>query len=164
MTFSLSRRRLTLGAGALLVGSGIVLPAYFKAKPNSDKVHATVVNFSTALVDTLVPADDSAGALDIGLHLRLLERTAQEPKWAERLVLIETAIDKLALGTHRKPFSKLGLDQRESLLVELLQRHSPLQQTVRRFRHLILMWYYASTEGRASAGYQLPADYPAYPG
>ena len=164
MTFSLSRRRLTLGAGALLLGSGIVLPVYFRAKPNSGESQTVINSFSAALVDTLVPADDSAGALDISLHLKLLEHTAQQPKWHERLILVQTAIDKLALSTHQQAFNKLGLDQRETLLLELLQRKSPLQQEVARFRQLIVMWYYASPEGSASVGYQLPADYPAHPG
>lgn len=164
MTFSLSRRRLTLGAGALLVGSGIALPVYFRAQPNNGESQSAVVSFSTALADTLVPADDSAGALDAGLHLKLLEHTVQKPQWHERLILIEAAINKLALSMHHQAFSKISLDQRETLLGELLQRPSPLQQEVRRFRQLIMQWYYASAEGRASAGYQLPADYPAYPG
>lgn len=164
MTFSLSRRRLTLGAGAVLLGSSIALPVYFKARPSRSEPQPAIDSFSAALVDTVVPADDYPGALDIGLHGKLLEYATQQPKWQARLVLVEAAIDKLALSTHKQAFSKLAIDQRETLLLDLLQRVSPLRHEVARFRHLVLAWYYASPEGRASVAYQLPANYPAYPG
>lgn len=119
-----------------------------------------------SLVDTIIPADQSVGAIDLGLDTMLTDEMASQPKakeWVERMV---HSVSQICLAQHRKEFRDLDIDQREQFVTELLANKVNVitWNDLRRLRSLLLTWYYHSEEGAATIGFYLPAHYPSYPG
>ena len=117
-----------------------------------------------SLVDTIVPADEFAGALDANIDNMAAEQMRNKPKFKEQVLTLFDGIAKVSLGQHRKAFYKLNIDQREELLTNMLKHGSPqLNRTnLRRFRKFVLNEFYMSEIAHASLEYQLPSHYPAY--
>ena len=119
-----------------------------------------------SLVDTIIPTDQSVGAIELGLDTKLTEEMASKPKakeWIERMV---HSVSQICLAQHRKEFRDLDIDQREQFLNDLLANrvNAITWNDLRRLRRVLLTWYYHSEVGAATVGFYLPAHYPSYPG
>lgn len=151
------RRRFLLGTTATIAAIGTA--AYLR--PASLSWQEKMLR---SLIDTIVPADEFAGALDVKTDHIATEEMRNKAKFKEQLLALFDGIAKNSLGQHHKAFYKLNIDQREALLNKMLERGSPqLNRThLRRFRRFVLNHFYMSKPGHASLQYQLPSHYPAY--
>jgi len=132
--------------------------------------HATL----SSLVDTIVPADEFPGALDLKLDDKLFDSMNGDKMNGDKMnsnkmsrikfKKLAESIDNLTLSTERKKFTQLNLDQRETLLEDILKNDITLitRHDLYQLRSVILKWYYSTQQGRQSLGYLLPSDYPAY--
>lgn len=133
-------------------------PQQSKASPDQQLMQS--------LIDTIIPADEFAGGLDLNLDKQLAAKMQQEPKTQELMNRIYNYIKDATLTQFRAGFSDLDIDQRENLLLQMLKKDSnPSRRSdLRQFRNTLLGWYYDSPEGHKSLGYLLPGHYPLHPG
>ena len=155
MRFTLTRRRFALGLGTLTAaaGAGVL---------GSGILNKRELSLIAAILDAILPADESPGALDLSLDQQFEKLCQRDSKWQRTSSLLQTAINQSALSQHRQSFAQISAQQREALLVELLERNSVVRSELNRLRLLLFDWYYSSPAGHASLGYQLPSHYPAY--
>ncbi|MEM7358853.1 MAG: gluconate 2-dehydrogenase subunit 3 family protein [Pseudomonadota bacterium] len=155
----LTSRRTFLLAGTT-VAAGLV------AGRNRSQVEGTTGQdeLLSCIVDTCIPADESPGALDLGLDNKLKQEIKTKPKTAELINRLIPAVKNKSLSKYRKSFCQLDVAEREALLIELSIDRSQVQNQsdFRKFRRTLFQWYYSSAEGQAGLGYTLPAHYPAY--
>jgi len=158
------KRRIMLG-GCAAIGIGVVLYRAFNGtvKETVNKKTSHQITLSS-LVDTIVPADDFPGALDLKLDEKLFDSMKNSDKQRTNFQKLAESIDNLTLSTERKKFTDLSLDDRENLLGDILQKNIKLitRHNLMNLRHITLKWYYSTREGRQSLGYLLPSEYPAY--
>ena len=157
---NLTRRKILLGAagGSVLgLGSWAWLSGRKPASPD---------DLIASVVDTIVPRDETPGALDLGLDLELIERLENNSKSRERVNNLLTVISEAAIQAHRRPFTRLSQLDRESVLMSILEGENtaPGYVDMHRLRTTIFTWYYRSREVQSSLGYTQPNRYPAYPG
>lgn len=143
--------------------SGGVLSSFTGCKPTARQPKLSPL---AMLVDTIIPQDDFAGAINLGLGPRLVDEIGKSPQRKEQLERLLTQVSALSLRQYQSEFIVLNQDQREKLLNDILLDKGKLivRRDLRKLRTTLLNWYYQSEIGAASIGYQLPADYPAYPG
>lgn len=138
-----------------LTGCGEERPAAAGALP----VDETAL---TALVDTIVPADEDPGAVAAGIHLALLEKI-KEDRWHHAVYAKGLAnIDALARQRHGKRFAELDLEARDELLVSLVREFKPEYNDARRCfvtaRHAVLTRFYTSPAGWRVLEYRPPRN------
>ena len=152
-----------LGAGGL-AAAGLLAQYQFrgrtKAKP--EPTPSTDQQQLAAIIDTLIPADEFPGALDIGLDQRLFDLISSDAKWKTRADIVRDAVQQRTLRTKRRAFYELPQEDREEVLFDIWRENTPRKREFGRLRSIIMDWFYTSPEGRQSVNYQLPAHYPAY--
>lgn len=113
-----------------------------------------------ALVDTIVPADSTPGALHYGVDLALQETTQQSTRLANSL---STVLDYFELKAG-PALNDLSLEQREQALGSLLIDKSLAaeRQALRYLRRFVLDRYYTQVEVQRSLGYTVPSSNPNY--
>jgi len=114
-----------------------------------------------ALVDTLLPADDSPGALDLGVDKQVLRALAAEAHLSDLARAGLQWFDSAAA----RPFAQLPLPARSELVARAASadRAKVERAFVDQLRHLTLGFYLAqpqSLQGLAYAGPPMPAGYP----
>jgi hypothetical protein len=171
------RRQFLLRSGYLISGAafGACIPQTASAqepRPGPLSIKTNVAQATPqdltriSLLDTIIPADQSGGAIDLGLDTKLTQEMASQPKtkqWVDRMV---HSVSQMCLAQHRKPFHDLYIDQREQLINDLLadRANTITWGDLNRLRRVLLTWYYQSEVGAATIGFYLPAHYPSYPG
>lgn len=151
-----SRRKFLLGsAGAVALGA-IAFKTHDRWPRALDPLQS--------IVDTIVPSDETIGALELKLDEKLLAEMQQKPKTKERVERLLAATSKQALSQFQREFNALTLDQREELLSEILASDTQIvfRSDLHVIRRKIMSWFYASREGQASLEYASPVHYPAY--
>lgn len=154
------RRQFILGSGAVIIGSASTLFSGCKARDDLTPDAKTLIS----IIDTIIPQDEFAGAIDIGLDIKLQQQTEQRPKIKELLSRIVNSVTSLSSQQYQTPFFELNIDQREGLLNSIIKDYT--KPLVRRdlvlLRNTLFTSYYQSEVGTASIGYVLPTNYPAY--
>jgi hypothetical protein len=114
------------------------------------------------ILDTLLPADEYPGALELGYEHRLSQQINTDSAKFGYLSGFAEQIDVASKRHHKKAFSALSVEQREALLEQILETGAQMtQRNLIRLRSLIFRWYYGSAQGQRSLGYLAPATYPA---
>jgi len=146
-----------LGRGAIIMSGSLGwLSACREAAP--------VLNLPDSLVDTIIPRDDYAGAIDLGLNNTLRAWLNEKPRRTDRFNILLEAINRRAQTQHQRPFNTLSIDHRETLLTDIMDRKSAgnnsdllrTRSTLLHIRRQIMNEYYGSLEGQRSIDYQLP--------
>jgi len=152
-----TRRRFLLGTSASVLAIG----TYAVLRPTPLTPEQKTLR---SIVDTIVPSDEFAGALDVGIDQKAVAEMQNKPATNKQTLALIDAVNQASLNQYRKAFYSLDIDQRETLLNKMLERGSPKvsQANLNRFRRFVLREFYTSTQGHASLNYQLPAHYPAY--
>lgn len=75
-----------------------------------------------SVIDTIIPADEFDGAVEAGIHGRLLTRYQQNTVFLERLTSLLKHLDGDARTRYDRPFHKLALTKRTALLEEILAK------------------------------------------
>lgn len=120
----------------------------------------------TAVVDTIVPADDEPGAVEAGVAAQLHERLGGDP-WHRTIYQRGLALmDRQARARGSTGFATLPLTERVALLESLLAGgNSDGKQFFLRARRDVFDLFYTSPIGQASLDYEPPANgYPDYAG
>ncbi len=147
-----SRRLFMLGGGAALVS-----PFLAACNPNSRKAPPSLMS---SICDTILPADEHPGALDLGIDQQLTElKNAGSTRFDFLSNAIEF-IDNQAKRRYQTSFTELDIDEREKLILELLQNAPSAQRhQLINLRTEILRRYYRTETGHQSLGYQAPNVY-----
>ncbi|MEE9447666.1 MAG: gluconate 2-dehydrogenase subunit 3 family protein [Arenicellales bacterium] len=160
----LSPRRQFLLGSAVVIGATWAYRQFPRDKPAP---LSPILNTAVQITDTLIPADQSAGALDIGLDKRMLARLEDDLAWREMIYRLGDAVNKQAWQDHKQLLFALNIDQREALLTTLLNdersENTQTHDDLLRLRSTMMVWYYRAPAGHQSLQYTLPAHYPAYP-
>lgn len=111
-----------------------------------------------------MPADDTPGALDLKVDDVITNKMQRQPKIDTVVMRLLSAVDKNALSQHQQVFSALNIDQRETLLLEMLQPGTPQRARfdLQRVRQETVKAYYTTTEGQAAINYLAPNQFPFY--
>ena len=119
-----------------------------------------------AFLDTLIPADDTPGAIDLDVHSRILAQAARNAHYRRLVHAGCRTLDNLALSSKSRPFHKLGLTPRDAVVHALVRsegdkRHRFFDSTQRRAFH----FYYSdprSWPGVCYAGPPQPRGFTDY--
>lgn len=161
---SLTRRRfLLLGAisGALGLLGGLVFRRRRPARdltPLTQDEQALLARY----LDLLIPADETPGALDLGVHRRLFDRAA-ENDYLRNLLHQGCAWVERESGT--EPFLALSEDAQHALIArsERSERESVPYRLFERLRHFAFHDFYGDARSWASLGYQGPPQPLGFP-
>ena len=117
-----------------------------------------------SIVETILPRDNFAGALDLGYDQKLAARIKVDKNTASITNIALEGINSQALKHYGDTFNTLGVDQREQILNNVLegQHQAQLRRALQQIRNLVFNWYYASEVGQDSINYLAPSRYPAY--
>jgi hypothetical protein len=159
----ISRRRflrISIGAG-LLASSGYVWKAlYWPSGLTPEEVRTL-----SSCLDTLIPADESPAASQVGVTEQIISRSSEERKY---LVLLKRGcswLDKAA-GRHGAPdFASLSEEKREQVLgtAQAEPEDSIPRGFFERMRHDAFFYYYAHPESWVGLGYSRPPQPLGYP-
>lgn len=161
------KRRLLLGASVLsLAGAGALGWRHFSNSHNRSRgVHSTR-GYSTlaTVVDTLIPADDHLGGLDMRIDQSMSDQMQASPPLMKRFERLIRTVEQLSLHSHRAAFNTLNVDQREALLIGMLDRDAPRQarDDLFKFRSAVFKLFYQNPAGQDTLGYLAPSRYGAY--
>ena len=119
-----------------------------------------------AFLDTLIPADDTPGAIDLDVHSRILAQAVRDTHYRRLVHAGCRTLDKLALSSKNRPFRELGMAPRDSVVHALVQseddkRHGFFKSTQRR----AFNFYYSdprSWPGMCYAGPPQPRGFMDY--
>jgi len=114
----------------------------------------------TALVDAIVPADDTPGAVAAGVHSQMRDVIARD-RWQRQIYERGFEVfNTIARARDGKPFAHLDLQQRVDLLQSLLRsqksEHAAGLQCFLNAREEVLRRFYSSPAGWNILGYQPP--------
>lgn len=148
------KRRLFITHFPILLSAGSALAGCSDQKPTA----STLLN---AIVDTLIPRDDSPGALDLGLDQKLLQLINRNPERHANLNVFAGRINEISIAQVQTGFTKLSSSKREAMLTTILDEpgQSTNKRALLKLRGYILGWYYRSETGHRSLGYTAPNKY-----
>ena len=152
-----ARRRFLLGAGA----SAVAIGSYAILRPAALTPEQKTLR---SIVDTIVPRDEFAGGLDVGVDQAAALQMQNKPSVKKQTLELIDSVNQASLSQYHKAFYNLDIDQREALLSKMLERGSPKlsKANLKRFRRFVLREFYTSKQGHASLNYQLPSHYHTY--
>ena len=124
---------------------------------------ATNENLFNAFVDTIVPKDQDAGAVEAGVPGQLLKRFSKKPEEENNAQFMLQAIDDVSLGRFHTPFDRCTLAQREMVLDIISKsrdkKYRTVQPTILRLRASVLKVFYSSPTAWEMLAFSAP-----YPG
>ena len=120
-----------------------------------------------AVIDTFIPADDFAGAIDVGVDVQLLEQIRASRSYLKTMSRILDALDKTTKERLGSSFSSATLNQRTRLLSEILagkMLDSNARMQLSHIRHNALTLFYTSPQAFDMLDYHPPSQggYPDY--
>jgi hypothetical protein len=74
-----------------------------------------------AFLDTLIPADDTPGAIDLNVHARILAQVTRNTRYRRLVHAGCRTLDNLALSKNGRPFRELGLAKRNAVVHALVK-------------------------------------------
>jgi Gluconate 2-dehydrogenase subunit 3 len=161
MTFSRrSFLRLTLGAG-LLASSGYILKDPFLPAQLYSGERETL----EAFLDTLIPSDETPGALQLGVARKVLAKASEDNQY-RRLIRKGCAwLDRKAKERGGTGYAKLGERAREEVAAEsaVAPAGSVARIFFERVRSDAFFHYYACPASWAGLGYKGPPQPHGYP-
>jgi len=120
-----------------------------------------------ALVDTIVPADESPGAVALGVDRMLFSRIRKNANYLKVITETFDALDKMAVQQSDLSFAKLDLAQRSSIISRVLNSRKQFPEASRQIgalRTQVLTEFYASGLAFTMLDYHPPSQggYPDY--
>jgi hypothetical protein len=110
------------------------------------------------LIDTLVPADESPGAVELGIHTAIETSVRRHANYQELLLNGVAWLDRESERRFQARFSELAGEDREFLLTvaETSPRTSAQRQLFTVLRNDVMQRYYTHADAWAQLGYQGP--------
>ena len=166
MTKLTTRRKFLLGSTALLsVPAFMVYQRQNNRNNNQQQPQFNPTRLSLrSIIDTLVPEDDTPGAISLGIDAVMIEKMDRIPKTRTLIHRLIESVNKGALTAHQQGFALLNIDQREQLLLGMLERSAPQRSRfdLQRVRQEVLKAFYSTPNGQGSINYASPNRYPSY--
>ena len=159
-----TRRRFLVGSAVALTAGAAYTVRWQRGVAPDPLIDNPIQNALRSIVDTIVPEDETVGAISLGIDAMLGKEMQDQPKTQALVGRLVDAVNKRALSQHQKAFNLLNIDQREELLLSLLKRSSP-QATrfdLQKVRSKVLMAFYTSSAGQRSINYLSPNQYANY--
>lgn len=112
------------------------------------------------MVDTFIPADQDAGAVDAGVPERIVDRIRRDAVGSKRYGRLLSWISKQSREMHERGFEELSQQQREQLLYGLYGSSGSDMAQLRIDLHVALSQcfheFYSSPAAMAVIGYRPP--------
>jgi hypothetical protein len=151
MNFRQSNRRRFLKSGivavalSLLAALGYKLKLFEKKNTQVTPLSSSEEQALTAYIDTLIPTDDTPGALDLGIHHKVSERARQNRYLRKRIKKGIIWLNKQAKNKYKEPFHNIATEQREQIveLSEKAPKRSAEFKFYLKIRNEAFHWYYA---------------------
>lgn len=158
------RRSLSLLA---LLPSLPILNRVFNTEVYAAETLASVSLRFAALVDTIVPADESPGAIDLGLDKQILEQISRNSVFFGRVESTLSALDGQSINQFHQLFLNLNLEQRTAIVNQLLQtrgRSTEDQIILSSLREKVITAFYRHQTAFDMLAYHPPSQggYPDY--
>jgi len=157
----MTTRRAFFGKLAGLVTGVVSLAACSRDEETDSSV--TDRSRLNAFVDTIVPKDQDAGAVEAGVPDQLLAHFRKKPEAEKKVQLMLKAIDDISRGRFQTPFDQCALAQREMVLDIITKsrnkNYKQAKTTLFRLRSRIIKAFYNSSTGWEMLAYTAP-----YPG
>ena len=134
---------------------------------NTDTVSSvTNENLLNAFVDTIVPKDEDAGAVEAGVPAQLKEYFSKKPGEEKKVQAMLNSIDEISLGRFQASFDQCVLEQREMVLDIITKsrdkKYQPVRTAIFRLRFRIIRALYSSPASWEMLAFSAP--YPdGYP-
>ncbi len=125
-------------------------------------------NILNAFIDTIVPKDRDAGAVEAGVPDQLLERFQKKPEAEEKTLQMLIVVDEIARARFKTHFAECSLKQREKVLNIITksrdEKHKAARTTILRLRGRIIKAFYNSPEAWDMLAFSapFPAGYPDF--
>ena len=136
--------KLSIAAGLLLTRAKMTLatPLNFLLEEKKPLRYNLTLR---ALLETLIPADGSPNALEVGVLEKIVNKAGVEPKYERMLRNGCLWLDMKAREQGINSFDKLGESEREAVLTQtaLGSRNSPAYLFFASIRHEAFYYYYA---------------------
>ena len=120
-------------------------------------------NLLNAFVDTIVPKDEDAGAVEAGVPAQLKEYFSKKPGEEKKAQAMLKSIDDISRGRFQNSFDQCALEQREMVLDIITksrdEKYKPARTTIFRLRSRIIKTFYSSP-----TGWEMLAFTATYPG
>jgi hypothetical protein len=120
-------------------------------------------NLLNAFVDTIVPRDQDAGAVEAGMPAQLKEYFSKKPGEEKKAQAMLKSIDDISRGRFQNSFDQCALAQREMVLDIISksrdEKYKPVRTTIFRLRSRIIRAFYASPTAWEMLAFTAP-----YPG
>ena len=125
-------------------------------------------NILNAFVDTIVPKDQHAGAVEAGVPGQLLEHFIKKPRAEEKALQMLKVVDEFSRDKLKIPFAECNLKQREMVL-EIITKsrnkeYKAARTTILRLRGRIIKAFYNSPAAWEMLAFSapFPAGYPDF--
>jgi hypothetical protein len=165
----LNRRIFLSILGATGAGVGAIVGVSRHNKTNTviaTEEVAKPLDSLSAIIDTLIPADQTPGALDIGIDQIIKDKGEQDPKWRTRNALLVKSANEFAQQYFQKSFVELNQDNKETVLhmVFSFKHISDQTQLLEHltFKQEVMSLFYNSETGHKALAYTPPYRYPSY--
>lgn len=157
------RRTLIAGVVTLLLGL-----YWLKRKAVPGEHEFVLDRYFSAVIDTLVPADDAPGAIDLGIDRQLLEQVKLNSDYTVNITQALESLHQFAIEHYQRAFDRLSLELRTELLGTMLDsRNNEIDDARIQFVDLRLKTitrYYSSEDAFGMLDYHPPLQggYPDY--
>jgi hypothetical protein len=160
---ALSRRkflRLTLGVG-LVASSGYILKDIFMPSQLDSGERGTF----KAFLDTLIPSDETPGALQLGVSEKILAKASEDAQYRRLVRKGCSWLNRRAKGRGSAGYTSLGQCGQEAVLRELADapENSAAHIFFERLRSDAFFYYYAHPASWAGLRYKGPPQPDGYP-
>lgn len=168
MTQFNTRRKFLIAAAALSGAAGLGLYGHQTSQTRNQLTKGELTIDANpilrSIVDTIIPEDQSPGALSLQIDTQLQQKMLKKPTLNAQVERLLKSVSKASLTTHRQAFETLTIDQRETLLLSMLERDAPQRARfdMQAIRQNVMALFYTSEQGQASINYLAPKHYPAY--
>ena len=158
----LTRRKLIVAIAASLVSIPWVGKLFYR-RPSEFNFERTF----TAVVDTLIPADDFPGAVDAGIDKKLYTESQKNGALKTFATAALETLEETAILQNGDSFHALSVSDRTKLLESVFDSTSTNRQTIIVLSHLrnkCMREFYLSPEAFGMLGYHPPSQggYPDY--
>jgi len=163
------RRSLSFALLAGLPGMSFVSRLLF---PSADAQQATDPNVVydarfTALIDTFIPADETPGAIDLGLERPLLKQLRSNPKYFGEIVQMLESLNARSEAQYGEEFEAATLAQRTVVVSDALRpgrQSDDISRIISSMRARSLTAFYSSDAAFKMLDYHPPSQggYPDY--
>lgn len=150
-----------LAGGGLIAISAYLFKEIFRPARLSDSEERTL----DSLVDTLIPEDETPGAIQLGVAEMMKSKAAADNRYRFLIKKGCTWLDKMARGLNVRDFTSLKTDDRDAIIGNALNSEPDSVQRIclYRMRADAFYYYYGHRKSWTQIGYKGPPQPYGFP-